>query len=304
MPAANPLSAGNNDTARALRNFPTEVDEYHQTRRDKYNKRHAEELEREEAKAAAANVNVQELRKLDCKARYAGELITQVVNRKHHFVYVHDPEGRLARVDVAEAVRASDDFLEELANGSFGFVYRTKARADKPSTVRKVYKPVYRQAASLEYNYLSKFRYFDFFASTTNRPLGMLSLGGDMRCECLEMCDNPELKSLDVRRKAIDKCGPALCDPECETYYTVAFADIAMGLQYLHAAGIIHGNLKVWEFVLLSDLFHIAMHRYECLYSYSRATFCLTLSVTRDYATLWRRPRLGSAIHSLARQST
>lgn len=228
-------------------NFSAGVDAYFQTRREKYNKHRAEELEREEAKAAAANVNVEALRKLECKARYAGESITHVENKTRQCLLVHDPDGQLAHVNVAAMVRASDDFLEEIAKGSFGYVYRTKSRGDQPSTVRKVYKPVYREAAAREYNYLSKFKYFDFFVSTTLRPLGMLSLGGHVRCECLEMCDSPELESLDVRRKAIDKCGPALCDPECETFYTVALADIAMGLQYLHAAGIIHGNLKVWH---------------------------------------------------------
>ena len=232
-----------NEAVLALRGGLNGLDAYHQTRRESYDQKQAAELEREEARAEAADIKVDALRKLERKAPYAGVSLANNANPKRPFVFLHDPEGLLAGVDVAAAMRASEDFLEELGNGSFGFVYRTKARGDQPSTVKKVFKPMYRHASAHEFAHLSKFRYFDYFVSTTGRTLSTLMIG-NVRCEFIEMSDNPELKSLDVRRKAIEGT-TAFCDPECTVFYTVALADIAIALQFMHAAGIIHGNLQV-----------------------------------------------------------
>ena len=236
----------------ALRGCPNELDAYHQRRREKFENTCVAEIKREEDKAEAASIKVEALRQLERKAPYAGVSLALSVNTKRPFVFVHDPEGRFGHVDVAAAMRASDDFLEELGNGSFGFVYRTKARDNQPSIVKKVFKPMFRHASAHEFGHLSKFKYFDYFVSTAGRALSTLMIG-NVRCEYIEMSDNPDLKSLDVRRKAIEGT-TAFCDPECTVFYTVALADIAIGLQFMHAAGIIHGNLQACDayyFVLI-----------------------------------------------------
>ena len=195
------------------------------------------------SKAAAAGVNIDNLRKLDRKALYAGKSVATRDNPRRPFMYVQDADGRLANVNVAAAMRASDDFLEELGFGSFSYVYRNKPLGDKPSIKKKVYKPIYRHAAAHEFRHLSKFRYFDFCVSTTGRAVSTLIIG-DVRCECLELSD--------YRSSSRSRCGARDSKASRRSpirkalyYYTVALADIAIGLQYLHTAGIIHGNLKV-----------------------------------------------------------
>ena len=241
VPAEYPLRVEYNDTAREVRDYPDAVEAYHKPRREQYDKRFAAELMCEESKAAAAGVNIDDLRKLDRKALYAGKSLATSDNPRRPFMYVQDSDGRLANVNVAAAMRASDDFLEELGSGSFGYVYRTKPLGDKPSIVKKVYRPIFRHAAAHEFRHLSKFRYFDFCVRTTGRAVSTLFLG-DVRCECLELSDNPVLKSLEWQRKRLESI-PTFPNPEYEISYTVALADIAIGLQYLHTAGIIHGNL-------------------------------------------------------------
>ena len=170
-----------NKMVRALCNFTNGVDAYKKKRSENYDQKQATEIELEEARAEAANIKVDELRKLECKAPYAGASLANSANPKRPCVFVHDPHGRLESVDVAAAMRASEDFFEELGNGSFGFVYRTKARSDQPSTVKKVFKPMYRHASAHEFAHLSKFRYFDYFVSTTGRTLSTLMIG-NVRC--------------------------------------------------------------------------------------------------------------------------
>lgn len=149
---------------------------------------------------------------------------------------------------MAAEIRASEEFHEELGNGSFGFVYRVKACGDQPSTVQKVFKPMYRHASVHEFSHLCKFKYFHYFVSTSGRILSSLMIG-NVRFEYFDMNDNPELKSLGAGRTAIEGT-TAFCGPDCNVLYTVALADIAIKLQFMHSAVIIHGNLRVSNLVV------------------------------------------------------
>ena len=53
---------------------------------------------------------------------------------------------------------------------------------------------------------------------------------------------DPDFTSLEFRRKEMrgDFCNPAYTQ-----FYTVALADFALGLHYMHTAKLIHGDLKV-----------------------------------------------------------
>ena len=53
---------------------------------------------------------------------------------------------------------------------------------------------------------------------------------------------DPDLTSLEVRRKEIRG---DFANPTYTQFYTVALADIALGLHYMHTAKLIHGDLKV-----------------------------------------------------------
>lgn len=108
--------------------------------------------------AQAANINVEALRQLECKAPYAVVWLVISENLTRPSVFVHDPKGQFADVNVVAALRANDDFFNELGKASFMFVYRTMMRDKQPSRVKKVFKPMTRHASAHEYEHLSKFR--------------------------------------------------------------------------------------------------------------------------------------------------
>ena len=65
---------------------------------------------------------------------------------------------------------------------------------------------------------------------------------GPVRLECFAMKYEPDFTSLDDTRKNLRG---DITDPATTKIYTVALADIAVGLHYMHTAKLIHGDLKV-----------------------------------------------------------
>ena len=65
---------------------------------------------------------------------------------------------------------------------------------------------------------------------------------GPVRLECFAIKYDPDLSSLEVRRETLRG---DFCNPATTQFYTVALADIALGLHYMHTAKLIHGDLKV-----------------------------------------------------------
>ena len=68
------------------------------------------------------------------------------------------------------------------------------------------------------------------------------SVLGPVRLECYAMKYDPDLTSLDDRRKTLRG---DFSDPATTQFYTVALADIVVGLHYMHTAKFIHCDLKV-----------------------------------------------------------
>ena len=89
--------------------------------------------------------------------------------------------------------------------------------------------------------HLSIFKYCPYFVTVGSCSLKDWVLG-PVRLECYAMKYDPDLTSLDDRRKT-----PRgdFSDPATTQLYTVALADIAVGLHYLHIAKLIHSDLKV-----------------------------------------------------------
>ena len=81
-----------------------------------------------------SKINVKKIEELDIRpAAYASdETRTDKLNEHVPYEYQFDPDGHLSRVDVPEVVQASDDFLQELGRGAFGFVYLTKPTNEQP----------------------------------------------------------------------------------------------------------------------------------------------------------------------------
>ena len=144
-------------------------------------------------------------------------------------------------MDIGECVQCSDDFLTELGRGAFGVVYLTKPTKEQPSVVMKVVSPMKRYWSAHKYQHLSNFKYCPYFVTVVTGSLKDWVLG-PTRLECYAMKYDPDLTSLEARRKTLRG---DLCDPATTQFYTVALADIALGLHYMHTAKLIHGDLKV-----------------------------------------------------------
>ena len=65
---------------------------------------------------------------------------------------------------------------------------------------------------------------------------------GPVRLECYAMKYDPDLTLVDDRRKTLRG---DFSNPATTQFYTVALADNAAGLHYMHTAKLIHGDLKV-----------------------------------------------------------
>ena len=215
-------------------------------RRDEFNQKRELMIASEERRLTALALNIEELRKLECIASYALESQTDNRNNYIPFLNITDPLKRLTNVNVAELMRRNAEFLKELGEGSFGFVFLTKPSNNKPSVVKKVFKPIYRLASAHEFRYLSKFKYNKYFVNICSNSLTNIMVEG-VNLECFQMEYEPDLISLYTRRKELEN-STEICDIKCETYYSVALADIAMGLHHMHTSGLVHGDLTVCNF--------------------------------------------------------
>ena len=138
-------------------------------------------------------------------------------------------------------MHSCDDFLAELGRGAFGVVYLTKPTKEQPSVALKVVSPLKLYSSAHEYLHLSKFKYCPYFVTVVTGSLKEW-VPGQVRLECYAMQYDTDLTSLEFHRKEIRG---DFCNPAYTLIYTVALADIALGLHYMHTAKLIHGDLKV-----------------------------------------------------------
>ena len=197
----------------------------------------------DEVNSSLSNINVKKIEQLDTRpATYASDATrSRKLNDNTPYEYQHDPDGRLSRVDVGECVHTCDDFFAEFGRGAFGVVYLTKPTKEQPSVVMKVVSLMQRYSSAHEYLHLSKFKYCPYFVTVVSGSLKDWVLA-PVRLEFCAMKYDPDLTSLDDRRKTIiGDCS----DPATTQFYTVALADNAVCLHYMHTAKLIHGDLKV-----------------------------------------------------------
>ena len=197
----------------------------------------------DELNSSLSNIDVKKIERLDTRmAKYATDATrTEKLNDNQPYESKSDPDGRLKRVDVAECVHICDDFLAELGRGGFGVVYLTKPTKIQPSVVMKVASALQRYSSAHEYTHLSKFKFCPYFVSVMTGSLKDWLLGPAL-LECFSMKYEPDLCSLKSRRNTLTG---NFSDPATTQFYTVALADIALNLPYMHAAKLIHGDLKV-----------------------------------------------------------
>ena len=101
----------------------------------------------------------------------------------------------------------------------------------------------YASASAHEYQHLSKFKYCPYFVTVVTGSLKDWVLG-PVSIECYAKKYMPDLTSLEARRKTLKG---DFNNPATTQFYTVALADIALGMHYMHTAKLIHGDLNVNE---------------------------------------------------------
>ena len=192
-----------------------------------------------------SKINVKKIYDLDDRpATYATDATrTEKPNSSRPFKLQHDSDGNNYRVyDVGEYMQASGEFLIEIGRGEYGVLGVTKPNKEQPSMVKKVFSPLHKGLSAHEYNHLIKFKYCQYIVTVVAESLTYWTLG-PMRFECFAMKYDPDFVSLEAQRKALR--GRQFSDPKTTEFYTVALADIAVGLSYMHTANLIHLDLKV-----------------------------------------------------------
>ena len=105
--------------------------------------------------------------------------------------------------------------------------------------------PLQKYASTHEYKNLSKFKHCPYFVTVVTESLKDWVLG-PVRLECFAMKYDPELYLLEAYRSTLKG---DLNNPVTTQFYTVALADIALGLHYMHTAKLIHLDLKVFDLI-------------------------------------------------------